>query len=121
MAGLIREAGAVPVFLTAPAAFGPRRPPDSYFRFGWMVPRSELDTTRERYADATRRAARTASALLVDCARLVPSEPELFLGDGYHPKLPGFQLMADQVVDALRQAHVIQQKSLGFQTSALRH
>ena len=121
MAALIREAGGVPVFLTAPAAFGPRRPPDSYFRFGWMVPREELDATRARYAEATRRAAATASVLLVDCARLVPSDPELFLGDGYHPKLSGFQLMARQVVDAIRQAHLIQQKSLAFQTSALWH
>ena len=121
MAALIRDAGGTPVFLTAPAAFGPKRPPDSYFRFGWMVPRPELDSTRERYADATRRAARTASVLLVDCARLVPSDPELFLGDGYHPKLSGFQLMANQVVDAIRRAQLIQQKSRALQTSALRH
>jgi lysophospholipase L1-like esterase len=106
IAAAVRGAGGVPVFLTAPAAFGPDRPPDAYFRYGWMVPRSGLEAMRGRYADATRRAARSADVLLVDCARLVPSDPALFLGDGYHPNPAGFQVMAEQIADALRQAHV---------------
>src|SRR5205823_11044595 len=48
----VQRAGAVPVLLTAPAAFGPHIPPDSYFFHRWMVPRDQLEATRRRYADA---------------------------------------------------------------------
>ena len=106
IAEAVRRAGAIPIFITAPAAFGPDRPPDAYFRYGWTVPREELEPTRLRYAEAARRAARAARAPLVDCARLIPPDPGLFLADGYHPNETGHRAMADQIVEALREAGV---------------
>jgi len=110
MASDVRAVGAVPVFVTLPAAFGPDRPPDSYFRQGWMAPRAELDSIRFAYAEATRRASAKASVLIVDCARLVPADPALFLGDGYHPNQAGFRVIAKHIAHALRSAQVLRRQ-----------
>lgn len=99
----IRAAGALPILVTPPAAFGPDRPPEEYFRHGWTVPREELEPTRRRYADAMRRVAARAAVPLVDCAVLVPDDPALFLADGYHPNADGHRLMAEQIAAVLRQ------------------
>ena len=85
----VRGAGATPILVTAPAAFGPHRPRDSYFRYGWTVPRAELEPTRLRYAPAVRRVATATSTPVVDCAVRVPADPALFLADGYHPNKAG--------------------------------
>lgn len=111
----VRRAGAIPAFITPPAAFGPDRPPEAYFRHGWMVPRAELEPTRLRYAEAVRRAATTASILLVDCARLVPTDPRLFLADGYHPNEAGHRVMAEHIVEVLRQAGTLTVLTAGDQ------
>jgi lysophospholipase L1-like esterase len=102
MSDEIRRAGAIPILITPPAAFGPDRPPDAYFHFGWTVPREELEPTRLRYAEAVRRAAAAHGILLVDCARLVPADPDIFLEDGYHPNSAGHRAIARQIVAAIR-------------------
>ncbi len=103
----VRRAGAIPILITPPAAFGADRPPDAYFRHGWTVPRSELEPMRLRYAEAVRRVAAAASIPLVDCAHLVPSDPTLFLIDGYHPNAAGYQLMAEKIVTVVREGRLL--------------
>jgi len=56
----------------------------------------------EGYSEAVCRAAGSAGIALVDCARLVPSDPSLFLGDGYYPNEAGFQVMAASIVKTVR-------------------
>src|SRR5437867_2393662 len=43
---VVRRSGARALLLTPPAAFGPDRPPDAYFREDWTVPREELEPLR---------------------------------------------------------------------------
>jgi lysophospholipase L1-like esterase len=108
IAAMVRAAGGVPILLTAPAAFGPNMPPDSYFQAKWMVPRNQLEPTRRLYADAVREVAAEQAIALVDCARLVPADPGLFLADGYHPNAIGQAAIADAIVAALRRGHIIE-------------
>jgi lysophospholipase L1-like esterase len=103
----IREAGASPVLLTAPAAFGPHVPPDSYFRQGWTVPREDLEPMHQRYVEAARRVAAATATPLVDCARLVPADSSLFLADGYHPNKAGISIMADAIAASVRQLRLV--------------
>lgn len=98
----VRRAGAVPVLLTAPAAFGPDTPPDRYFNGGWAGPRALLEPKHQLYADAVRRVAADHSIILVDCARRVPADPRLFLADGYHPNRAGQRAIAETIVATLR-------------------
>ncbi len=107
IAAKIRAAGGIPLLLTAPAAFGPTMPPDSYFQANWMVPRAQLEPTRRLYADAVREVAAQQSIAIVDCARLVPSDPDLFLADGYHPNAIGQAAIADAIVAAVIRLHVL--------------
>ncbi|MGH7151859.1 MAG: SGNH/GDSL hydrolase family protein [Planctomycetota bacterium] len=100
----IRRAGATPILLTAPASFGPDRPPEAYFQEDWTVPRADLEPLRLRYAEAARRAAAAASVTVADCARLVPADPALFYEDGYHPRAEGHRAIAEVVLRAVREA-----------------
>ncbi|MCI0585512.1 MAG: GDSL-type esterase/lipase family protein [Planctomycetes bacterium] len=103
----IRRAGATPILLTAPASFGPDRPPEAYFKEDWTVPRADLEPLRLRYAEAARRAAGAASVTVADCARLVSADPALFYEDGYHPRAEGHLAIAEVVVRAAREAGIL--------------
>jgi lysophospholipase L1-like esterase len=102
IADRVRRAGAIPVLITAPAAFGPDRPPPSYFQATWIVPRAELEPTWRRYADVVRHVAEKDAIPIVDGARLVPSDPKLFLADGYHPNAAGQHALAEQIIRAMQ-------------------
>jgi lysophospholipase L1-like esterase len=102
IADAVRRAGAIPVLVTAPAAFGPDRPPAWYFKAPWMVPRAELESTWRRYADVVREVAANDAIPFVDGARLVPDDPSLFLVDAYHPNARGQRALADQIVNAVQ-------------------
>jgi lysophospholipase L1-like esterase len=51
----------------------------------------------------------------VDCARLVPTDPRLFLADGYHPNEAGHRVMAEHIVEVLRQAGTLTVLTAGDQ------
>lgn len=106
LVGICRAHGAVPVLVTQPALWGSddaaceqlfwRRPPDER-----RVPHAVLWRLLERFNDVTRRVAADVRCPLVDLARQLPKDPDLFYDDD-HLNTAGARAAGALVAAALR-------------------
>jgi lysophospholipase L1-like esterase len=111
MARAARQAGAVPVFITAPANHVPGHEP-AYLLQRHVRRLDELVPLHRAYVDATRRTASAAHAILCDAAQafdaLPPPHDPLFRTDGIHLTDAGDRqmaaILAPCVEDALRES-----------------
>lgn len=111
LVGLCRAHGAVPVFITQPALWGSddpaceqlfwRRPPDER-----RVPHAILWRLLERFNDVTRAVAAEHDCPLVDLARLLPKQCDLFYDDD-HVNVAGASVVARIVAEGLRAAPAV--------------
>jgi lysophospholipase L1-like esterase len=104
MARLVRERGATPVLITAPAGHERGKEP-RYLAQQHMARLTDLVPLHASYVEATRRAAAAAGATLCDAARAFDALPgprnRYFQTDGVHLSAEGDARLADTVASCI--------------------
>ncbi len=106
--GITRANGAEPVLLTQPVIWGAE--PGEWEDRLWAARTRDARLSHaqaweilERFNEVTRRVAREVDVLLVDLARIVPKDPELFYDDD-HLTIAGARVVGEAVADAFERA-----------------